>query len=149
MSEHKASVSWKRETSDFNPKTYNRSYQVTFAGGIQVAGSAAPEYMGNPELTNPEEMFVSALAGCHMLTFLFIAARQGMVIDSYVDEAVGTLGKNAQGKMAITHVTLKPQVSFSGDKKPTAAELEQMHHQAHETCFIANSVTTSVDVQSK
>lgn len=148
MSEHKATIEWKRETPDFNPKSYNRSYKVTFAGGIQIEGSAAPDYMGNADLTNPEELFVSALSGCHMLTFLFLAARQGFIIDNYRDEAVGKLGKNAQGKMAVTHVTLKPKISFSGDKKPSSSEIEQIHHQAHENCFIANSVTTSVDVQS-
>lgn len=146
MSDFKATIHWQRNTSDFDLKTYDRTYTVRFNGGIEVQGSAAPEYMGKAELTNPEELFVSALSGCHMLTFLSLAARQGYVVDSYKDEAKGILAKDAQGRMAITKVTLQPKIVFSGNNVPSAEDIAKLHHKAHEFCFIANSVTTVVEI---
>src|SRR5256886_12980760 len=102
-----------------------------------MAATAAPVYLGNPANVDPEEAFVASLSACHMLTFLAIACKQKFVLDEYVDDAVGHMEKNAEGKLAITKVTLKPKVTFSGEKKPTAPELDKMHHPAHENCFIA------------
>ena len=112
-----------------------------------MQASAAPAYLGNPKLVNPEEAFVASLSSCHMLTFLAIAAKKKFVLDEYVDEAAGHMEKNAEGKMAITKVTLKPKITFSGEKKPSADELDKMHHAAHENCFIASSVKTEVTVE--
>ncbi len=111
-----------------------------------MTGTAAPAYLGNPANVDPEEAFVASLSSCHMLTFLAIACKQKFVLDSYEDEAVGHMEKNAQGKMAITRVELHPKISWSGERVPTAEELEKIHHAAHENCFIANSVTTEVTV---
>lgn len=146
MSEHKISLKWERTTPDFNYKTYDRTHKVHFSGGSDIYMAAAPEYLGNPEITNPEEMVVAALSSCHMLTFLAIAAMKNLVVDSYTDDAVGILGKNSAGKMALTQVTLRPRITFSGTQ-PDAAALDQMHHKAHDNCFIANSVTTEVRVE--
>jgi organic hydroperoxide reductase OsmC/OhrA len=109
-----------------------------------MTATAAPAYLGNPANVDPEEAFVASLSSCHMLTFLAIACKQKFVLDSYEDEAVGHMEKNADGKMAITRVELRPQIRWHGDRIPSAEELDKMHHSAHENCFIANSVKTDV-----
>ena len=147
MSEHKVSVEWKRETPDFSYQTYNRDHDWAFDAGITVRASAAPAYLGNERCVDPEEAFVASLSSCHMLTFLAIAARKGFVVDSYLDHAVGILGKDAAGRLAITKVTLSPRIQFGGERAPTSADLGQMHEQAHHACFIANSVKTEVAIE--
>ncbi len=147
MSEHRATIRWKRKTPDFDLKSYNREHTWAFPkGGREVPASAAPAYRGKREFVDPEEAFVASIAACHMLTFLAIAAGRKFILDSYDDAAVGMLEKNTEGRLAITHVTLKPSVAFSGATKPDDATIEQMHHEAHEKCFIANSVKTQIDV---
>ncbi|MGH7291322.1 MAG: OsmC family protein, partial [Myxococcota bacterium] len=108
--------------------------------------SAAPEYRGRADLPNPEEALVAALSSCHMLTFLAIAARRRFVVDSYTDDAVGHMEKNADGKLAITRVELHPRIVFSGEKQPNAEELARLHEVSHRECFVANSVKTEVSV---
>ena len=112
-----------------------------------MSASAAPAYLGDPKNVDPEEAFVASLSACHMLTFLALACKQKFVLDEYIDEAVGHMEKNAEGRLAITKVTLKPKLKWGGDKQPTAEELEKIHHAAHENCFIANSVKTEVTVE--
>ena len=109
-------------------------------------GDAAPAYLGNPANVDPEEAFVASLSSRHMLTFLAIACKQKFVLDSYEDDAIGHMEKNADGKMAITRVKLCPKIRWSGDRIPSAEELGKMHHFAHENCFIANSVKTEATV---
>jgi len=111
-----------------------------------MTATAAPAYLGNPANVDPEEAFVASLSSCHMLTFLAIACKQKFVLDSYEDEAVGHMEKNAEGKMAITRVDLHPKITWRGDRIPSAEQLDKMHHAAHENCFIANSVKTEVTV---
>ncbi len=140
-------LTWKRATPDFQYPTYNRDHTWKFDGGHEMEASAAPAYLGNPKNVDPEEAFIASLSSCHMLTFLAIACKQKFVLDDYTDEAVGHMEKNAEGKMAITRVMLKPRIKFSGDKQPSPEELDKMHHAAHENCFIANSVKTEVTVE--
>ena len=111
-------LTWQRATPDFEYKTYNRDHKWTFDGGHEMEASAAPAYLGNPALVDPEESFVAALASCHMLTFLAAACKKKFLLEEYVDEAVGHLGKNAEGKMAITKVELHPKLKFSGENQP-------------------------------
>src|SRR5881396_2622243 len=144
MSEHKVTLSWKRGDLPFEYQKYSRDHTWKFDGGHEMQASAAPGYLGNPKHVNPEEAFVASLSSCHMLTFLAIACKQKFVLDEYVDEAVGHMEKNSEGKLAITRVELHPKINWSGDKQPTAEELHKMHHAAHENCFIANSVKTEV-----
>jgi organic hydroperoxide reductase OsmC/OhrA len=146
MSEHKVTLTWERGGAEFSYQKYPRDHTWSFDGGHTMTATAAPAYLGNPANVDPEEAFVATLASCHMLTFLAIACRQKFVLDSYEDEAVGYMEKNADGKMAITRVELRPKITWSGDRSPSAEELEKMHHAAHENCFIANSVKTSVTV---
>jgi organic hydroperoxide reductase OsmC/OhrA len=143
-----AVVSWERKNAVFTDNRYSRAHRWTFDGGIEVAASASPQVVPLPfslaEAVDPEEALVAALSSCHMLFFLSIAAKQGFVVESYRDEAIGVMGKNASGKMAITEVTLRPRIVFGRDKRPSPAQHESIHHEAHEQCFIANSVTTDV-----
>jgi organic hydroperoxide reductase OsmC/OhrA len=147
MSEHKVTVDWERETPDFAYETYNRDHDWSFDAGVTVRASANPAYLGSETCVDPEEAFVASLSSCHMLTFLAIAARKRYVVDGYRDEAVGVLAKDAAGRLAVTRVTLRPQVRFGGDKVPGPEELRQLHDQAHHACFIANSVKTEVVVE--
>jgi organic hydroperoxide reductase OsmC/OhrA len=147
MSEHPATIDWKRETPDFAYETYNRDHDWLFDAGITVRGSANPAYLGSESCVDPEEAFVASLSSCHMLTFLALAAKKRYVVDGYRDQAVGVLAKDTAGNLAITKVTLRPEVRFSGEKQPTTEELRQLHDRAHHACFIANSVKTEVVVE--
>ena len=147
MSEHRVEIAWQRETPDFRYESYGRDHHWRFEGGAELCASAAPDFGGNAELPDPEQAFVAALSSCHMLTFLAIAARRRLIVDRYQDEAIGILEKNQAGDLAMTRVVLRPRVSFGGDKKPSDEELERLHERAHRTCFLANSVRTSVTVE--
>jgi len=145
MSEHRVTVAWERTSEDFSYEAYSRNHLWRFEGGVEVAASAAPAFLGEGARVDPEEAFVAALSSCHMLTFLAIAARKRLVIDRYQDAAVGFLEKNEAGKLAITRVVLRPEVTFR--EPPPERVIERMHHTAHAECFIANSVTTDVRVE--
>ena len=146
MSEHKATVEWKRQTPDFTYESYNRDHDWIFDVGIRVRASANPAYLGSESCVDPEEAFVVSLSSCHMLTFLAIACKKRFTVDSYRDEAVGILEKDSSGRLAVVRVTIRPEVRFAGEKTPTVEELRQLHDQAHHACFIANSVKTEVIV---
>ena len=146
MSEHKANIVWARDGADFSYKTYPRDHVWRFENGVEIAGSAAAAYLGNPQRVDPESAFVAALSSCHMLTFLALASNKGFIVDSYEDAAVGHLEKNASGKLAVTRVELHPKIVYSGAKQPNNSDLEWLHDKAHRECFIANSVTTEVKV---
>src|SRR5262249_13559992 len=122
------------------------AHDVRYPGGQTLRGGPAPEFGGVAAHADPEQMLLSALSSCHMLTFLAVAANRGYVVDSYEDDAVATIGKNAEGKTAVVQATLSPKVAFSGDKRPTPEEYAKLHERAHSACFIANSVKTVVDV---
>ena len=151
MSEYTAKVIWRRDDQSFSDNRYSRGHVWAFDGGARVPASSSPHVVPLPlsvaENVDPEEAFVASLSSCHMLFFLSIAAKRGFVIDEYVDDAVGIIEKDAQGRMAMTSVRLRPRIEFSGDKRPTREELEQMHHRAHDLCFIANSVKTQVSTE--
>lgn len=147
MAEHKAAIRWERSTDDFEYDTYNREHTWAFEGGVSVPASAAPEFLGKPEHVDPEEAFVASLSACHMLTFLAIAARKHYSVDTYADDATGYLEKDKRGKLVMTRVILRPEIAFSGERIPTPEQIERMHDQSHDQCFIANSVKTDVRVE--
>jgi organic hydroperoxide reductase OsmC/OhrA len=149
MSEHRALISWQRTSPDFRYETYNRDHTWAFDSGIRVRASASPAYKGGPDCVDPEEALVAALSSCHMLTFLALAARKQLVVDAYEDDATGYLNKNANGKLAVTRVVLRPLVRFGGTSVPSADELTKLHEHAHHECFIANSVLTEVAVEPR
>jgi organic hydroperoxide reductase OsmC/OhrA len=148
MSEYRVTVRWRRESEGFAYETYNRDHDWLFDNGLEVRASAAPEYQGSRSCVDPEEAFVASLSACHMLTFLAIAARKRLVVDSYRDDAVGVLAKDASGRLAITRVSLRPAVAFGGENTPSPDEIRTLHDQAHHACFIANSVKTEVVIES-
>ncbi|HXV35880.1 MAG TPA: OsmC family protein [Myxococcota bacterium] len=149
MSEHQAIVSWERRSIDFSYDSYPRDHSWDFGHGLRVEASAAPDFHGDPAKVDPERALVAAVSSCHMLTFLAIAARRRLVVDSYTDSAVGYLEKNDAGKLCITRVALHPEIVFAGDTAPSASELDKLHHLAHENCFIANSVRAAVSVEKR
>lgn len=147
MSEHRATIVWKRTSADFSYESYNRDHVWKMEGGVDVPASSAPEYLGTLDRVDPERALVAALSSCHMLTFLAIAARKRFVVDAYEDAAVGVMTKNEAGRLFVSRCTLRPRITFGGDRAPSAEELEKMHHMAHDNCFIANSVRTEVVVE--
>jgi organic hydroperoxide reductase OsmC/OhrA len=149
MSEHQVKLAWNRETPDFAYQSYNRDHDWIFDAGITVRASAAPGYLGSERCVDPEEAFDASLSSCHMLTFLAIACKKRFVVDAYHDHAIGVLEKDAAGRLAITKVTLHPQVGFGGEAAPSSEELAKLHEQAHHTCFIANSVRTEIFVEPR
>ncbi len=146
-----ARIFWERGEDVFTDRRYSRRHTIAFDGGVTIPGSASPHVvrppMSDEAAVDPEEMFVACLSNCHMLWFLDLAAREGLRVDRYVDEAEGEMEKDAAGKLAITRVTLRPKVDFSGVKVPTREEVELLHHRAHEECFIASSVKSDVRIE--
>lgn len=148
MAEYKSVVNWSRDGAVFTDNRYSRGHRWLFDGGVEVPASASPQVVPAPlsvaAAVDPEEAFVASLSSCHMLWFLSIAAGRGFLIERYRDEAVGVLARNSAGALAMTRVTLRPEIVFGGDRRPTADEMAAMHHEAHEKCYIANSVTTDL-----
>ncbi len=148
MAIYTAETIWGRANQNFIDNRYSRKHALRFDGGIEIAGSSSPHVVPLPysaaDAVDPEEAFVSSLSSCHMLWFLSIAAKRGLVVDHYHDIAEGVMGKNPEGKLMMTVVNLHPEVIFSGERQPTEADLEQLHHEAHAECYIANSVKTEV-----
>jgi organic hydroperoxide reductase OsmC/OhrA len=147
MSLYRAEVHWQRGDQDFLSNRYSRLHALRFDGGIEVPGSSSPSVVPLPmsvaAAVDPEEAFVASLSACHMLWFLTMAVKGKFIVDSYLDAAIGLMEKNAEGRGAVTVVTLHPLVVFSG-VQPDHAQIEQLHHAAHEACFIANSVKSEV-----
>ena len=140
-------LNWKR-SKDFTYDHFNRNHTLMFSGQQFLNNSAAPEYLGNADMANPEELIASALASCHMLTFLAVASKSGYIVDTYNDQAVATLDKNEEGKLAITVIDLKPVIEFSGEKIPDEEQLKSLHEKAHRNCFIANSIKTKLNIHA-
>lgn len=147
MSEHTATIRWQNDSAGMDYERYSRDHTWVVAGN-QIPASAAPEFKGGAGRVDPEAALVAALASCHMLTFLAIAARKRLVVAGYTDSAVGWLEKNAAGQLAMTRVELRPEVQFAPGTSISAEELARLHESAHRNCFIANSVKTEVTVRS-
>ena len=149
MSEYYAKIVWNRGSDEnYIDNKYSRGHEWSFDGGVTVPASSSPHVVPLPYSVeanvDPEEAFVASLSSCHMLFFLSIAAKRQFIIDGYIDNAIGVMEKDSDGKISMTKVTLRPEVDFSGDRRPSIEQLEKMHHQSHEQCFIANSVKTEV-----
>lgn len=151
MSTHTAAIHWNRNDSRFTDNRYSRAHEWRFDGGAVVPASSSPHVVripfSDPAAVDPEEAYVAALSSCHMLWFLGLAARDGFVVDSYLDMALGDMEKDAEGKLAITRVTLRPTVVFSRSKAPDDAVVDALHHEAHASCFLANSVKSDIVLQ--
>jgi organic hydroperoxide reductase OsmC/OhrA len=149
MSEYTAKILWQRDSKEeFIDNKYSRAHQWDFDGGASVAASPSPHIVPLPysveENVDPEEALIASLSSCHMLFFLQIAAKRKFIVDKYVDHAIGVMEKDSNGRTSMTKVTLRPYIKFSGEKCPTIQQLDKMHHQSHEQCFLANSVKTEI-----
>jgi organic hydroperoxide reductase OsmC/OhrA len=151
MSEHKAIIRWSLTSPEFTKGRYSREHTWTFDGGVTVEASPSPSVVpapwSNPANVDPEEAFVASVSSCHMLTFLHLASRQGFQVDAYEDQAVGVLTKNERGIPWISRIALQPKITYGGEKHPTPGEEAHLHHEAHEQCYIANSIKTEVTVE--
>jgi organic hydroperoxide reductase OsmC/OhrA len=152
MSKHRATISWKCTSTDFINGRYSREHTWSFDGGVVVPASPSPSVVpapwSNPANVDPEEAYVAAVSSCHMLTFLYLAGKEGFQVDSYDDEAIGAMTKNERGTPWVSSVTLQPKICYSGSKQPDPAEEVRLHHEAHEQCFIAQSIKTEVTVRA-
>jgi len=149
MAEYTATTHWQRRSEEaFTDNRYHRGHTLHFDGGITVPASSSPHSVrlpySDPHAVDPEEAFVGALSSCHLLTFLYLAAKAGWQVDEYRDEAVGVMSGIGGGRQAVTQVTLRPAVRFGGGRAPSPDELHRLHHEAHDQCYIANSVKTDV-----
>lgn len=151
MALHACNVEWQRGAQPFTDNRYSRAHQWRFDGGAVVAASSSPHSVrppwSDPAAVDPEEALLAAVSSCHMLWFLSLAAQAGLVVDRYVDEAQAVLDDIGGGRHAITRVTLRPQLTFSGTRLPAAGEVEALHHAAHERCDIANSIRAEVRIE--
>ena len=146
MTEHCAEVAWTNHRHPELADSYSRDHTVTLENGHSLLNSAAAAYAGNTAASNPETLLLAALASCHMLTFLAITAKRGFPVASYRDKAIGVLGENAAGRMAVTRCILNPIIEFMDGNTPSAEQLRRFHHSAHRNCFIANSLNAAVDI---
>lgn len=148
MAEHRAVVIWSRNGAAFTDQRYSRLHRWLFDGGVEVAASASPHVVPAPlsveQAVDPEEAFVASVSSCHMLWFLSIAAQRGYIVESYRDDAVGILEPDESGRLAITRVTLHPDVQFAEERRPTDDETRDLHDEAHAQCFIARSVRAKI-----
>jgi organic hydroperoxide reductase OsmC/OhrA len=154
MATYEAAVKWRRAADErFIDQRYSRAHDWLFDGGARVRGSASPHSVrppySDPSAVDPEEALVAALSSCHMLFFLWIAAKRSFAVLSYEDSAVGIMTKDERGRESLTQVTLRPHVVFDGDTRPTEPEVEAMHHESHEACYIANSVRSEVVIDGR
>jgi organic hydroperoxide reductase OsmC/OhrA len=149
--EYHATIEWKRQDAAFTDNKYSRGHVWRFDGGVEVPASSAPSSVPLPysvaAAVDPEEALVAATSSCHMLFFLYFAAKGGFVVDRYVDDAIGSMSHNESGKLYVSQIVLRPDVTFSGAKQPAAHDLATLHHHAHEECYIANSVKAEIIVR--
>lgn len=152
MADYVASVRWERGTdTGFTAGRYRRKHEWLFDGGARVPASASPQHVPLPYAdaagVDPEEALVAAASSCHMLFVLYFASQRGLAIASYTDDAVGSMSKDANGREYIGQIILRPNIVFDGDKRPVQSEVDALHHDAHEHCYIANSVKTEIVVR--
>jgi len=151
MSDYRATIRWEMAGEDFVRGRFSREHTWEFDGGVKVPASPSPHVVpapwSNQEAVDPEEAFVASVASCHMLTFLWVASKAKLEVESYEDEAVGVMEKNEKGIPWVSKITLSPKITWKEGAAPTAEQLEELHPRAHEYCFIANSIKTEVVVK--
>lgn len=151
MHPHVATVRWSRRGAPFVDNRYARAHEWTFDGGLTVPASSSPAVvpapLSDPAAVDPEEALVAAASSCHMLFFLALAAKRGLVVDEYVDEAQGVLGRRDDGRTAFTRIVLRPRVRWDAGRQPDAHALAELHEEAHARCYVSNSLTAEVVVE--
>lgn len=145
-----AKIKWIREGAVFTDNRYSRVHQWSFDGGQSIRASSSPHVVPIPlsdaAAVDPEEAFVASISSCHMLWFLSFAAKEKWVVESYVDQPIGTMEKNEEGKMVVSKVQLNPIITWSGEKVPEQSDIARLHELSHASCFIANSVRTKITI---
>jgi organic hydroperoxide reductase OsmC/OhrA len=151
MHTYQAQITWHRQGATFAGGRYSRGHEWSFDGGVSLPASASPSHVPAPysvvEAVDPEEALVAAASSCHMLMFLFLAARRQLIVDEYRDEASGEMAGNREGRLAFSRITLRPQIRFAGDAPPPE-EIAALHHAAHDGCYVANSLKCDVVVEA-
>ena len=151
MHTYTARIAWERHGATFTGGRYSRGHEWSFDGGVNVPASASPSHVPAPysvvEAVDPEEALVAAASSCHMLTFLFLAAKRQLIVERYVDDASGVMEQNAEGRLAFSRITLRPQIRFAGEAPPSDEEIAALHHAAHDGCYVANSLKCDVVVE--
>lgn len=149
--EHIAFIEWNLTGDGFATGKYSREHSWSFDGGITVPASPSPHVVPAPwsseRAIDPEEAFVASVSSCHMLTFLWLASKQGFIVESYRDRAVGVMTKNEQRVPWVSSIVLRPEIAWGGDSHPSPEQIDDLHHHAHEQCFIANSIKTEVTIE--
>lgn len=152
MHTYEATISWERAGQTFTDNRYSRAHRWRFDGGAQIEASSSPYVVPLPMSVaanvDPEEALVAAASSCHMLFFLSIAARRGFVVDRYADHAYGVMEKNDEGKTAMTRIALRPQIAFGGERQPTPQQIDEIHHESHAQCYIANSLRCEIIIEA-
>lgn len=150
MATYEAQITWQRQGAPFADGRYSRGHEWLFDGGVTIPASASPSHVPAPysvaAAVDPEEALVAAAASCHMLMFLFLAAKRRLIVDSYVDDASGVVETNGEGRLAFSQITLRPRIQFTRDAAPSAEEISALHHAAHDGCYVANSLKCNVVV---
>lgn len=146
MSEHRATLTWQHDGGEFTYKAFSREHRWDFGNGQVLDASAAPDFLGDKELVDPEQAYVASLSSCHALTFLALCSLQEIAVESYTDEAVGFLEKADDGKPWLARVELRPKVTFGDGAMADTGRIKDLHHKAHLECFIARSVKTAITV---
>jgi organic hydroperoxide reductase OsmC/OhrA len=148
---YKATIIWKRNGQTFTDNRYSRVHEWSFDGGMTVKASSSPQVVQEPysdsNVVDPEEAFLASVSSCHMLWFLSIAAKSGFIVERYKDEVRAVMEKDKNQKPAITRVTLRPEILYAGEKTPGREEETEMHEEAHEKCFIANSIRSKIVIE--
>ncbi|AKM10412.1 OsmC family protein [Croceicoccus naphthovorans] len=152
MGDYKAKVRWQiGEGEVFTTNRYNRRHEWHFDGGAVVTGCAAPGYLPpaliDESAVDPEEALLASAASCHMLYFLASAAKAGFSIEAYEDNPVGHVESNEAGDPWVSTIAMRPCATFVGDKRPTRAEIDELHHRSHKSCIIANSLKSTMTIE--
>ena len=153
MKQFTARMAWRRGDQPFLDQRYSRAHTWAFDGGLTVPASSSPLSvplpMSDAGAVDPEEALVAAASSCHMLFFLSLAGQRGFIVDDYIDDAIGEMDVDADGKIAMTRIRLRPAIAFSGAKLPDAAAIAALHHAAHDRCYIANSLKTAIVIEER
>lgn len=147
--QYSAKIQWKRNEAPFNAKSFDRTHMIKFGSGFLIEATASPDFLGRGDLPNPEELYTASVSSCFMLTFLHYAAAEGLLIDHYVDNAIGHLATNPEGQLMMTEIILSPKITFHQKTPVDPTLLDALFKKTHENCFIANSLRTKVIVQAQ
>lgn len=139
-------LTWQRNEEEFSYKNFDRTHTIDYEGGIRVLGCSSSKYFGDDRLLNPDQTLVGALSSCFMLTFLALASLKGYVVDSYIDNAEGVLEKNEAGNFWVSYITIRPEVVFAEGQGPDKESLLGLFENAHQGCFIANSINSELTI---